>query len=70
MAERVYMIPAPSVRVTHPAGSPKARRALPAEGEWVLLDDWWTRRELDGSCARGAPPNETAPAPVAGKGKG
>ena len=64
--ERVYMIPAPGKRVTHPAGSPKAMRALPPEGEWVVLTDWWVRRELDGAVTRGKDPNDT-PAPAAGK---
>jgi hypothetical protein len=62
--DRIYMIPAPGVRVTHPAGSPKAMKAIPAAGEWLRLTDYWLRREADGSVFRGTPPAPTQPATV------
>lgn len=61
---RVHMIPAAGVRVLYPAGHPRQGRALPAEGASVPLDNYWTRRELDGSVVRAAPPAAPA-APAA-----
>jgi hypothetical protein len=61
--DRIYMIPAPGVRVTHPAGSPKAMKVIPPAGEWLRLTDYWLRREADGSIVRGSPPAPTQTMP-------
>ncbi len=63
MDDRVYMIPAPGVRVTHPAGSPKAMKAIPPTGEWLTITEYWRRREADGSIVRGSPPASTQTTP-------
>ena len=77
MDDRVFMVPAPGVRLTHPAGSPRAMKPIPASGEWLRLTDYWLRRELDGSIVRATPPADppadttTKPAATpAAKGKG
>lgn len=73
MADLVYMVPAPGVRVTHPAGTPKAMRVIPASGEWIRVTDYWHRREADGSIMRAMPPAEPTTKPAAtpaAKGKG
>lgn len=63
MDDRVYMIPAKGVRVTHPAGSPKAMKAIPPVGEWLTMTEYWRRREADGSIVRGTPPDPTPTTP-------
>lgn len=74
MDDRVFMVPAAGVRVTWPAGSPKAMKPIPPAGEWLRLDTYWLRREADGSISRGTPPAEpttdTKPALRAVKGQG
>lgn len=76
MDDRVFMVPAPGVRLTHPAGSPKAMKQISASGEWLRLTDYWLRRELDGSIMRATPPADppadttTKPALRAVQGKG
>lgn len=74
MDDRVFMVPAPGVRLTHPAGSPKAMQEIPASGEWIRVTEYWRRREADGSIVRANPPAEpttdTKPALRAVKGQG
>lgn len=68
MRERVRLIPRDGARIFWPAGSPKAGRALLANGEEVTLDPYWRARLADGG-ALIAPPETPAPAPAPKKGK-
>ncbi len=57
--ERVHLIPRAGARILWPAGSPKAGRVLPVEGEEINLDNYWRARIADGGVIVA-----TIPAPV------
>ena len=46
--ERVHLIPREGARIIYPAGSAKAGRVLPVEGEEINLDNYWRARIADG----------------------
>lgn len=50
MSKPVYLVPAPGLKVRHPAGG-----YLPEEGAEVVVDTYWRRRIADKSVSEGKP---------------
>ncbi|WP_041388939.1 DUF2635 domain-containing protein [Polaromonas sp. JS666] len=63
MPEKIYLIPAPGLRVVNPAtGQP-----LPPEGDTVEQGTYWIRRLNDGDVSEGVAPAQAAAKPASKK---
>jgi hypothetical protein len=56
--ERIYIKPAPGVKVRDPEHAQMAH--LPDEGKWVNANTYWTRRLMDGDVIEAKPPRAAA----------
>ncbi len=71
MSNRIYMVPAPGLRILYPRGGPHAGRVLPESGAYfpgradadgvALAEHYWQRRADEGSILLATPPDADAP---------